>query len=162
MLVFVSCFHNPHNSDMDYRLFNVCAWSFSCVHIHTGVGHTESEAAQHFWLGITLTICVCAPDGVRTSSLLILSPMHYQLSHRPPLFQIQQFYVTLKCVQVNWKWYERAKLNTNIMPNLTLMTLTVSKQIPTLTIWTRTTGRTDDLTLIITDWQLNNNDNNNI
>ena len=27
-----------------------------CVRIHTGVGHTDSESAQHFWLEKTLTI----------------------------------------------------------------------------------------------------------
>ena len=44
------CFHNPLNSDMDYRIFNVRRWSFVCVRIHTGVGHTgtESEPAQPF------------------------------------------------------------------------------------------------------------------
>ena len=43
------CFHNPPNSDMDYRIFNVCMWSFLCVRIHTGVGHSDNESAQHFW-----------------------------------------------------------------------------------------------------------------
>ena len=35
-----SCFHNQPNSDMGglYRVFNVRAWSFVCVRIHTGVG----------------------------------------------------------------------------------------------------------------------------
>ena len=44
------CFHNPPNSDMDYRIFNVSTWSFAWVRIHTGVGHTDSESAQPFWL----------------------------------------------------------------------------------------------------------------
>ena len=35
-----SCFHNPPNSDTDYRLCNVRAWSFVGVRIHTGDGHT--------------------------------------------------------------------------------------------------------------------------
>ena len=44
------CFHNPPNSDMDYRIFNMRTWLFLCVLIHTGVaGHTDSESAQHFW-----------------------------------------------------------------------------------------------------------------
>ena len=30
-------------------------WSLLCVRIHTGVGHTNSELAQHFWLGKTLS-----------------------------------------------------------------------------------------------------------
>ena len=29
------CFHSPPNSDMDYRIFNMCMWSF-CMRIHTG------------------------------------------------------------------------------------------------------------------------------
>ena len=29
------CFHNPPNSDMGYRIFNVCMWSF-CMLIHMG------------------------------------------------------------------------------------------------------------------------------
>ena len=42
-----SCFHNPPNSDMDNMIFNMRTWSFLCVHIHMGVGHTDSESAQH-------------------------------------------------------------------------------------------------------------------
>ena len=35
--------------------------------IHTGVGPTDRESAQHFWTrGETLTNVLCAPDGVRT------------------------------------------------------------------------------------------------
>ena len=44
------CLRNPPNFDMDYRIFNVRTWSFLCVRIHTRVGHTDSESAQHFWL----------------------------------------------------------------------------------------------------------------
>ena len=33
-------YHNPPNSDIDYRIFNVCTWSFLCVRVHTGVAHT--------------------------------------------------------------------------------------------------------------------------
>ena len=44
-----SCFRNPLNSDMDYRIFNMRTWSFVCVRIHAGVGHTDSESAQHFF-----------------------------------------------------------------------------------------------------------------
>ena len=51
----LSCFHNPPNSDMDYRVFNVRMWSFVWVRIHTGVGHTA------FWLRKTLTIFSCDP-----------------------------------------------------------------------------------------------------
>ena len=30
------CFHNPSNSDMDYRLFNVGIWSL-CMRMYTGL-----------------------------------------------------------------------------------------------------------------------------
>ena len=44
------CFLNPPKSDMDCRVFNVCLHdhSYACV-IHTGVRHTDSESAQHFF-----------------------------------------------------------------------------------------------------------------
>ena len=44
---------NLPNSDMDYRIFNVHAWSFLCVRVHTGVGQNDSESAPCFWLGKT-------------------------------------------------------------------------------------------------------------
>ena len=47
MLVIV-VFHNPPNSDIDYRMFNVRTWYFVCVRIHTGARHTDSESAQPF------------------------------------------------------------------------------------------------------------------
>ena len=50
---------NPPNSDVDCRIFNVRTWSFLCVRIHTGIGHTDSESAQHVLLGKTLTNCSC-------------------------------------------------------------------------------------------------------
>ena len=56
------CFRNPHNSDKD-RVFNVRTWSLSCVCIHTGVGHTDSESAQYFWLGKTHTFSLCSSRG---------------------------------------------------------------------------------------------------
>ena len=43
-----SCVHNPPNSDTDYRILNVLTWSFVCVRIHTGVGHTVAGSAQTF------------------------------------------------------------------------------------------------------------------
>ena len=50
-----SSFCNPPNSDRDYQILNVLAWSFLSVRIHTGVGHTSnSESAQHFWLWIIM------------------------------------------------------------------------------------------------------------
>ena len=32
--------------DMDYRIFNVRM--FLCMHMHTGMEHTDNESAQHF------------------------------------------------------------------------------------------------------------------
>ena len=44
---------------------------YTCVYTHGGFGHTDSESAQHFDSGKTLTRFSCAPDGVRTSGLWI-------------------------------------------------------------------------------------------
>ena len=48
-----------------------------------GRGGGSPTASQHniFGLGKTLTNLPCAPDGVRTSGLCILSPTLNQLSH---------------------------------------------------------------------------------
>ena len=35
-------------------------WSLLCVCITTGVGHTDSESAQHFWLGKTKKKFLCS------------------------------------------------------------------------------------------------------
>ena len=72
--------YNPPNSDMDYRIFIVRTWSFVCVRVHTGVGHTDSESAQHFWLGKTHKFFLCSQ---RDSNLRPLdpNPTLYQLSH---------------------------------------------------------------------------------
>ena len=43
-----------------YRIFLVHTLSFLCVRIHTGFGHTDSESAQHFWLGKTHKLFVCS------------------------------------------------------------------------------------------------------
>ena len=73
---------NPPNSDMDYRIFNMRTWSFLCVHIHTGVGHTDSQSAEHVLIRKTHNLNFsCAPDGIRTFVLWIWSPMLYQLSY---------------------------------------------------------------------------------
>ena len=56
-------FSYPPNSDMDYRILNVCAWSFVCVRIHTGFGHTDSKSAQHFWLTKTHKFFLCSWRG---------------------------------------------------------------------------------------------------
>ena len=55
------------------------------MHIHTGVGHTDSESAQHFHLE-NLTRFSGAPVGVRTSGDRILSPtLHQQNTPRHPI-----------------------------------------------------------------------------
>ena len=40
------CFHSPLNCDTDYRIFNVCMWSF-CMRIHTG-DHSLSSHSKDF------------------------------------------------------------------------------------------------------------------
>ena len=47
-------------------------WSVSS---YAGVGHTGKESAQHFWLGKTLPILSCAPNGVRILGLWISTPI---------------------------------------------------------------------------------------
>ena len=78
-----SCFRNAPNSDMDYRIFKVHTWSFLCVCIHTGVGHTDSESAQHFWLGKTHNFFLCSwwdlnlrPLNLVSDALLVNPPHH--------------------------------------------------------------------------------------
>ena len=75
------CFHNPPNSDIDYRIFNVRTWSF-LLRVHGGWACTPTSQDNIFdWK--TLTNLYCAPDAgvVRTSGLCIASPTLYQLSH---------------------------------------------------------------------------------
>ena len=42
-----SCFHNPPNSDMDYRIFYVR--TFLCVRLHTGVGHNRRPTMNYVY-----------------------------------------------------------------------------------------------------------------
>ena len=81
-----SCFCNPPNSDMDYRVFIMRTWSFLCVRAHTGVGHTDSKSAQHFWLGKTHKFFLCSWQD---SNLHPLDPslILYQLSHPVTLWK---------------------------------------------------------------------------
>ena len=78
-----SCFHNPPNSVMDYRIFNVRTWSFVYVRIyntHGRLGTRDNESAQHFRLGKShhfFFLCFG-----RASCLWISSPTLYQ-SSRP-------------------------------------------------------------------------------
>ena len=73
-----SCFRNPPNSDIEYRIFNVRTWAFLCVRIHTGVGHISQHNILY---SEKLTMFSCAPDGIRTLVLGILRPTLYQWSH---------------------------------------------------------------------------------
>ena len=70
-----SCFRNPPDSEIDYRIFNVRTWLFVCVRVHTGVGHTDCESAHRFWFGKTPTQAGFDPlifwifgSGIRRSS----------------------------------------------------------------------------------------------
>ena len=55
-----SCFCNPPNSDMDYRIFNMCDHLYECVYTW-GLG--TPTASQHiFDTGKTITNFSCAPD----------------------------------------------------------------------------------------------------
>ena len=72
-----------------YRIFNVHTW-FIVMHayVHTEVGHADSKSAQDFGVKKP-TNFPCAPDGVRTWGLRILT--HYHFSHPTTL---------LTCVQL--------------------------------------------------------------
>ena len=78
-----SCFRNPPNSDMEYRIINMR--TFLCVRIHTGEGAHRQLVSTIFELGKILINVYCAPDGIRTSGHgihWISRLMLYQLSHR--------------------------------------------------------------------------------
>ena len=79
-----SCFRNPPNSDINYRIFNMR--TFLCVRIHTGGGPHRQRVSTTFWLGKTFTN-VCAPYGIRTSGHgihWISRRTLYPLSHHVP------------------------------------------------------------------------------
>ena len=83
----LSCFRNPPNSDIDYRIFNMR--TLLCMRIHTGVGHTDNESA-HFD-SEKLNFVVCAPDRIRTSGhgiYWISRPTLCQLDHHVPLGKV--------------------------------------------------------------------------
>ena len=96
-----SCFRNPPNSDMDYRIFNVRTWSFLCVHIHTGFGHTD-ESAQHF----------CAPGRVQTSDLES-DALPIEPSRHPMWFEMYAWNQHQACAWWTFKmWTHRPSLVT--------------------------------------------------
>ena len=69
-----SCFRNPPNFDMDYMTFNVRTRSFFCVRIHTGDGHAHRQRVSTIFLTRKNSDVSCAPNGIRTSVLWIVSP----------------------------------------------------------------------------------------
>ena len=64
-----SCFRNPRNSDMDYRIFNVRTSSLLCMRIHTGGWGTphRQRVSTTFFDSEKPSDFSCAPDGVGTS-----------------------------------------------------------------------------------------------
>ena len=66
---------NQPNSDMDYRIFNVCTWSFLCVRTHTGGWTHQQRVSSTFWLGKAVTnICfLCSGRGSNRLSLDLYS-----------------------------------------------------------------------------------------
>ena len=75
-----SCFRNPPNSDMDYKICILRTWSFLCACIHTGVGHIDSESAQHFCLWKTHKLFLHSWQDLNLGPLDPSSTL-YQLSH---------------------------------------------------------------------------------
>ena len=81
-----------------YRILNVRVWSFLCVRIHIGFGHTDRESAQHFWLGKTNYVSLVLLTGFElrswnvksdTTNLTTLSP---QPLHLLPFTPVRIFY----------------------------------------------------------------------
>ena len=76
-----SCFHNPPNSDIDYRIFNMRMWSFLCVHIHTGgLGTLTASLHNILTRKNSHKFFLCLGQGVNLWSY-DLESMLYQLSH---------------------------------------------------------------------------------
>ena len=98
-----SCFHNPPNSDMDCRIFNVRTSLFVFVRVHTGVGHTGSESAQHFWLGKNshkFVLCSWRRRDSNIRSLDLESNALPTESPRHPLLMFDVYYCT-PCFRCN-------------------------------------------------------------
>ena len=87
-----SCFRNPLNSDMDYRIFNVII--LMCIYTQ-GLG---TQTSQHNIL--TQKNCLsCAPNGVQTSGLRISSPAN---SATPSCGKIKPFNLVEVIVLHEW------------------------------------------------------------
>ena len=61
-----SCFRNPPNSDMDYRIFNVRTWPFLSVHMHTGGWAHRHRVSTTFLTRKNSISFSCAPDRIQT------------------------------------------------------------------------------------------------
>ena len=112
----------------------------ACVYVHTGVGHTDRESAQHLWPRKTLTNLSCAPDSdrVRTSGLWIWSLMLYQLTLIEPL-RHPDFHDTSETIQINHKnvtlvifgtW-----LNNQLKKFMTLVSIKINMELSLAHIW---------------------------
>ena len=69
--------------DMDDRILNVAYVIILMLRIHTGGGHTDSQSAQHLWLGknsFTLS-CACAAKGIGTRVMEVSIRPSTQWSH---------------------------------------------------------------------------------
>ena len=97
-----SCFSNPPNSDMDYKIFNVHTWSSLWVHIyiHTRVGHIDNESAQHFWLRKTHKFFLCSWRGLNLGSLDLLSDAP---PIEPPRHHNTRYQYYQKCMHGIWR-----------------------------------------------------------
>ena len=100
-----SCFHNPPNTDMDYRIFNVRTSSFLCMRIHMRVGHINSESAQHFdseeLSPIFLVLLTGCQPQVFGSRFSMLYPLSHPVTHEyMTLWPVPVCAVCLSPVQV--------------------------------------------------------------
>ena len=80
-------FSYPSNSDMDYGIFNVRTWSFLCVRICTGVGHTHRPRVSTtlFTRKNSHKVFLCSWRGSNLGSLDLESDA---LTIEPPLHPI--------------------------------------------------------------------------
>ena len=71
------CLCNPPNPDMDYRIFNVCTWSFLCLqsHAHRNWVHWQRVNLTFFTSQIGWQLLPCNPPFGIVTVFLILSAM---------------------------------------------------------------------------------------
>ena len=125
------CFRNPPNSDVDYRIFIARDHSCACVYTRGLHGHTDSESAQHVWLGRTHKLFLYS---WRDSKLRPLDPRPtlYQLSHHVTNVHTEMF--VSKCwfntegrPQIGWM---------SVLRELSLISWTFCVGKSALTHWT--------------------------